>query len=237
VGAYTVTSGCFIWYVTSKAHKLTVQSRRAFSDEALIFSIDVNDSDGVAWHKSSDCLWSSATSISGKFVLDSVYGGLKDFFVGVLDVSTVTAAMVYEKLTAEHDESFTAQEAKETIMAFNSFLATAASGREFRRDPVLNTRIFPVRSPDGSVSLRRGTDVFLLLDQKPLGEAFVHVANFLDCSLQDLRRLQPFIQWLGLGGRYLSASVKEITSADSESTRPMSSPRGKIRAKAHALLR
>ena len=120
-------------------------------------------------------------------------------------------------------------------MAFNSFLVTAPG--DFEPGPVLVNRIFPVRSPGGPVSLCRGTDTFSLLDQKPLGEAFTQVANFLNCSLQDVRRLQPFIQWVGLGGRYLSASVKEITSTDRESTRPMSSPRREIRAKAHALLR
>ncbi|KAK4445769.1 hypothetical protein QBC34DRAFT_487117 [Podospora aff. communis PSN243] len=207
--------------------------KQAFSEEALIFSMD--DNGQPAWHKPHDCLWSSATTIGGKFVLDRVYGDLKEFFVGMLGVSTMTAAMVYEKLTTEHDDSFTVAEAKETIMVFNSFLATDPGN--FEPEPVRANRIFPVRTPGGRVGLRRGTDAFSLLDQKPLGEAFSHVANFLDCSLQELRILGPFIQWVGLGNRYLSASVKEITSADRESTRPISASQRQIKAKAHALLR
>ncbi|KAK1753770.1 hypothetical protein QBC47DRAFT_303960 [Echria macrotheca] len=207
--------------------------RRRFSDDALIFS--TGDDGQAVWHKSQDCLWSSATAIRGKFVLDGVYGGLRHFFVDMLGVPLMTAAMVYEKLTAEHDESFTAQEAMQTIMVFNSFLATAP--RNFAPDRVLANRIFPVRSPGGEVSLCRGTDAFSLLDRKLLGEAFAGVASFLDCSLQELHTLQPFIQWAGLGNRYLSASVKEITSADRESTRSISSSHRDIKAKAHALLR
>lgn len=67
------------------------------------------DDDGqAAWYKPSDCLWSSTTVISGKFVLNGVYKGLKGFFVDTLGVLTITAVMVYEKLTTEHNESFTA---------------------------------------------------------------------------------------------------------------------------------
>lgn len=213
-------------------HKLT-DTRQAFLDEALIFSLD--DNGEASWHKVSDCLWSSATTIGGKLVLDGVYGGLRGFFVDTLGVAKMTAKMVYDKLKAQHDESFSVREARETLLVFNSFLE-AGSG-DFDPAPILENRVFPVRFPDGDIRLCRGDDAFSLLDRKPLGEAFAHVAKFLDFDLLELHTLQPFIRWAGLGDRYLSASVKEITSADRESTRPISFPHREIRAKAHALLR
>lgn len=207
--------------------------KQAFLDEALIFSLD--DNGEASWHKVSDCLWSSATTIGGKLVLDGVYGGLRGFFIDTLGVATMTAKMVYDKLKAQHDESFSVREARETLLVFSSFLE--AGSRDFDPAPILENRVFPVRFPDGDIRLCRGDDAFSLLDRKPLGEAFAHVAKFLDFDLQELHTLQPFIRWAGLGDQYLSASVKEITSADRESTRPMSFPHREIRAKAHALLR
>jgi len=147
--------------------------------------------------------------------------------------------MVYDKLESGHGETFTCQEAKETIMAFNSFLAAAAPAalNAFSPRPVLANKIFPVRFPDGQVTLCSGLDAFSLQDRKILGEAFGRLANFLDFNLQEFRRLEIFITWAGLGDRYLSISVKEITSADRESTQPMSTPYREIRGKSRALLR
>ncbi|KAK4173636.1 hypothetical protein QBC36DRAFT_53569 [Triangularia setosa] len=207
--------------------------KQAFLDEALIFFLD--DNGEASWHKISDCLWSSATAIRGKVVLDGAYGGLRDFFVNTLKAAKMTTNMVYDKLKAQHDESFSVREARETLLVFNSLLA--AGSEDFDPAPILQNRVFPVRFPGGDIRLCRSDDAFSLLDHEPLGEAFAHVAKFLDFDLQELQILQPFIQWAGLGNRYLSASVKEITSADSESTRTMSSPHREIRAKAHALLR
>ena len=207
-------------------------TRQAFLEEPLILS-----SLDQKWDKSSDCLWSSATAISGKAVLDHLYPDLRDFFVGLLGVPEMTARMVYDKLKSRHDETFTSQEAKGTIMVFNSFLAAAPAPNSFAPDPVRANRIFPVRFPDGQVRLCSGQDTFSLQDRKILGKAFGRLANFLDFDLQELRRLEPFITWAGLGDRYLSISVKEITSADRESTQPMSTPYREIRRKSHALLR
>jgi len=149
----------------------------------------------------------------------------------------MTAGMVYDKLKARHDETFTSREAKETIMVFNSFLAAVSAPTDFPPNPVRENQIFPVRFPDGQVRLCNGLNAFSLKDRKILGETFARLANFLDFDLQELRRLEPFITWAGLGDRYLSTSVKEITSADRESTQPMSNPYREIRRKSHALLR
>jgi hypothetical protein len=143
--------------------------------------------------------------------------------------------MVYDKLTAQDGGNLSLEEAKETLIAFNSFLAIGRD--QFDPAPVLANRVFPVRFPSGEVRLRTGTEGFALMDRKSLGEDFMRVAKFLDFGMDEIRTLQPLIQWAGLGDRYLSKSVKEVSRADRETTHPISSPHRNIRRKAHALLR
>ncbi len=120
-------------------------------------------------------------------------------------------------------------------MAFNSFLAIGSG--DFDPTPVLKNEVFPLRFPSGEVMLFEGTQGFALMDRKSLGEDFAASAIFLDFGMDELLLLQPLIQWAGLGDKYLSKSVKEISCADRESTRPISSAHRDIKGKAHALLR
>ncbi|KAK4233160.1 hypothetical protein C8A03DRAFT_19708 [Achaetomium macrosporum] len=212
--------------------------RRTFEAEPLICGFD--DNEVASWYTASDCLWSSTTTIRGKLILDDLYEDLEGFFVGTLGISELTAEMVYSKLTSQHDPELSVEEAKETLVAFNSFLAIDDGGLgfdEFQPTPVLKNRVFPVRFPSGEVELLTGTEGFALLDRRPLGEDFAGLAKFLDFGMDELRMLRPLIRWAGLGNRYLSKSVKEISRADSESTRPISALHRDIRGKAHALLR
>lgn len=196
-------------------------SRGTFEREALICGFD------DAWHTASDCLWSSTTPIRGKLILNNLYGNdLRDFFVGVLGVSELTAELVYDKLAAKDGPE---------LLAFNSFLAAGSGG--FDPAAVIANPVFPVRFPNGKVSLRTGTEKFALIDRKLLGEDFAALAKFLDFGMEEVRILQPLFQWAGLEDRYLSRAVEEITSADTESARPISTPHRDIRRNAHALLR
>lgn len=205
-------------------------SRRTFEREALIYGFD------DAWYTASDCLWSSATPIRGKLILNNLYGNdLRDFFVGVLGVSELTAELAYNKLAEKDGPELSVEEAKETLRAFNSFLARGSGG--FDPAAIIANPVFPVRFPNGTVSLRTGTEKFALMDRKLLGKDFAALAKFLDFSMEEVRVLQPLFQWAGLEDRYLSKAVEEITSTDTESARPISTPYRDIRRNAHALLR
>ena len=143
--------------------------------------------------------------------------------------------MVYDKLAAHDGPELSVEEAKETLLAFNSFLSMGISG--FDPTPVLANQVFPVRFPSGEVMLRTGVEDFALVDRKILGEDFAALAKLFDFTMDEVRTLQPLIQWAGLGARYLSKCVREISSADTGSVRPISSPHRDIKTKAHALLR
>jgi hypothetical protein len=205
-------------------------SRGIFEREALICGFD------DAWYTASDCLWSSTTPIRGKLILNNLYGNdLRDCFIGVLDVSELTAELVYDKLAAKDGPELSVEEAKETLLAFNSFLAAGSGG--FDPAAVIANPVFPVRFPNGKVSLRTGTEEFALMDRKLLGEDFAALAKFLNFGMEEVRILQPLFQWAGLEDSYLSRAVEEITSAGTESARPISTPHRDIRRNAHALLR
>lgn len=168
-------------------------------------------------------------------ILNDLYGDQKAFFVERLGVQTMTAEMVYGKLKALHIPALSIDEAKETILTFSSMMK--GEDGSFDPAPVLEREIFPVRLPGGRVTLRRGSSAFALLDRQLLGDDFADKAIFLDFSMSQIRDLKPFIKWARLEGRYLSKAVKEISSADAGSTRPVSSEDRCIKRKAHALLR
>jgi hypothetical protein len=165
--------------------------------------------------------------------LNELYPNLRDFFVEGLGVKMMTAKMVYDKLMGP---DLSVEETKQTLETFNSLLLASKSD-EFDPIPILEKKVFPVRFPTGDVRLLTGSDGFALLDRKSLGDDFADQANFLDFSIDEIRSLQPLIKWASLEERYLSKAVKEISSADAHSTRPISSPYREIKLKAHALLR
>jgi hypothetical protein len=165
--------------------------------------------------------------------LNKLYPNLPDFFVKVLGVKKMTAKMVYDKLMGPE---LSVEETKQTLETFNSLLLVSKDN-EFDPIPILKKRVFPVRFPKGGVSLLTGYDGFALLDRKSLGDDFEDQAKFLDFSIDEIRTLQPLIKWASLEERYVSKAVKEISSVDADSTRPISSSHREIKLKAHALLR
>lgn len=165
--------------------------------------------------------------------LNDLYSNLQDFFVKTLGVQKMTVKMVYEKLIGPR---LSLEEAKQTLETFNSLLQVS-KGIELDPTPVLQKEVFPIRFPSGQVRLLTGSDGFALLDRKSLGDDFRDKAKFLDFSIKDTRTLHPFIKWSGLEDRYLSRSVREISSAKEDSTRSISSPDREIKRKARALLR
>lgn len=203
--------------------------RRKLDIDKLIFASN-------SWHGISDCLWSSATDIKGETTLNKSYPDLEPFFVEFLGVKRMTLDMVYDKLKDQgaSDES-TASEVKHDLMVFNSLLLLSKQKPD--PAPILAGRLFPVKSLDGNVGLCRGESDFAIADRKSLGATFAGKAKLLDFSFDEVLRLQPTLEWLGLENRYLSVAVQEVSGIIADSERPVSSPQRDIKTKAHALCR
>ncbi|KAK8097421.1 hypothetical protein PG984_016560 [Apiospora sp. TS-2023a] len=205
--------------------------RTAFTKEELVYGGEEGK-----WYTTTKCLWSSPTRIRAMLVVQPLYEDLEDLFVNLLGVETQTAKMVYEKLTAEETTRLAVEEIKDTILAFSSLLASEDSS--YDPEPVLQNNIFPVRLPGpGGRALQNGKEGFAIWDRKPLGDAFSDQVKFLDFSMDLVRDLERFIEWAGLGNRYLSQAVKDFSAVDYSSTRVVTSPRLLVQSKAHALIR
>lgn len=168
-------------------------------------------------------------------IVNSLYYDLQGFFVDQLGIQTKTAEMIYEKLTTEDTTQLPMGEIKDTLLAFSSLL----DGEHGAFDPalVLRNRVFPVRLASGEVVLENGLEEFAIWDRKPLGDDFSGKAKFLDFGMELVRDLKGLIRWAGFENRYLSNSVKDISSVCLSSTRPISNSNLCIRSKTHALVR
>lgn len=124
---------------------------------------------------------------------------------------------------------------KETIWALNSLLDTTADPPD--EESIFLGTVFPVRYPNKSVKLQSGRTQFAIADRKTLGDIFSPQAKMLDFTLDEVRRLRPFLSWLNLESRYLSTSVREISTVAGGRMDELQCPDREIRQKAFGLLR
>lgn len=196
-----------------------------------------NSGSASRWYTVSECLWSSATQIRGRVALNDLYPDLEGFFVGFLGVQELTLDMAYDELKemGARVPSPSITTIKETIWALNSLLSSAE--RMPDAVPVFERTIFPVRYPNGSVKLQSGHTLFAIADRKVLSDIFTPRAKTLDFTLDEVRRLQPFLSWLDLESRYLSSSVREISTVAGGRMNKLQNPDREIKQKAEGLYR
>lgn len=58
---------------------------------------------------------------------------------------------------------------------------------------VLPLKAIPVKSTDGTVSLRHAFDTFVIVDHLEYGEIFKSEVDILDFTMEEVRQLQPLI--------------------------------------------
>ncbi|KAJ4011027.1 hypothetical protein NW766_007659 [Fusarium irregulare] len=205
-------------------------TQQTFEETPLIF---VRQQGVPGWYRTSECLWSSETSIRGKVTLDDTYEELKDFFVHDLGVKSLTLQMVYDELKQSRDNS--PEYEKVLIRSLNEFLQLES--RYIDPDPIRKAKVFPIRHSNGTVSLGSIDVAFAIGDRAKLKTAFEDKVSLLDFDLEDVRRLKPLFEWLRLQGRYLSNCVQEETSISTDSGRLILSGKRFLKAKAYHITR
>ncbi|KAK9413585.1 putative Protein NO VEIN C-terminal domain-containing protein [Seiridium unicorne] len=201
----------------------------AFKCTPLIFAAE-------SWHVIEDCLWSSATEIEGKVILNALYPDLESLFVEVLGVKTLTLQMAYDKLENLGKSNVAlVSEIKSTWNAFNSLLSQA--GSEPDPGPLLKERIFPVKYPNGHIGLCSGASPFAIIDRKQHGSLFSGKAMILDYTFEEVHQLQATIKWAGLNTRYTSVAAKEVSAIVGRTKTAVSNPDCNLKSKAHGLCR
>lgn len=167
--------------------------------------------------------------------LNDAYPGLAEFFTEFIGVRTLTLQMVHDKLVEEGNARCSPQKIKQTIWLLNSYIQNESNIPDPKA--VLQARVFPVRYPNGTVELYSSAVDFAIADRKHLLDLFSGRARFLDFDVNEVARLEPFLQWTGLDKRYISSSVKEISMVRGDSHRALTSPERNIARKAYGLLR
>ncbi|KYG13719.1 hypothetical protein FVEG_13967 [Fusarium verticillioides 7600] len=192
--------------------------RALFETSPLIF---IPDGPYIGWHKSTEVLWSSNTDLCGMGTLDDTYGTLRELFVAKLGIKPLSLRILYGRLIKSPKSK--PQQMKEAIFSLNDFLRSEPAFLD--PQPVRNAEIFPIRDPDGTVSLRSVETEFAIGDNDNLRMRFEKRISFLDCSLVEFHRLKPFFQWLKVEDRYLSRcvqdSVMNVTEGLHQPLRPL----------------
>jgi len=142
--------------------------------------------------------------------------------------------MVYKELLQCRLER-SVEATKAAIWSLNALLQTDHA--DVNSKPMLEASVFPVCDRECTVTLEPATSNFAIGDREHLIERFSSGAKMLDFSMEEVRRLRPFLEWLGFMPRTLSAAVEEITSASGESKFPPVNNKRELSMKAHAFLR
>ncbi|KAE8338025.1 hypothetical protein BDV24DRAFT_177138 [Aspergillus arachidicola] len=153
-----------------------------------------NQDDSWGWYIPSQCLWSEVTSINGMVALNDEYEGLSELFVDVLGVRTLTLEMVIKKLVDQGSTSTSVEEVKETIWLLNNYLQRDEDVPDSQS--IRDAKVFPVLDLNGQVELRSCDEAFSIADRNRLYDWFVGKADFLDFGVNDIHRLEPFLNWI-----------------------------------------
>ena len=168
--------------------------------------------------------------------LNDNYKSLEELFVSFLGVSQVDLTMAINELKEAAGKTETLPEQlKESIWTVNSLLPSA--DKIPNPSNLSKSGIFPIRHPDGHFSCVNDATQFYLVDREEYAETFKKKVKFLDFSLEEIARLSPFLKWIQITSRYLSTSVKAVTSIPGGGTRLSSNSERQIGNRAHAILR
>lgn len=165
--------------------------------------------------------------------MDSEYETLKDFFIEMLGVTSLTIQMLYDELKQPSPQS-DINDIKDAMLSLSSRLQTSPTLLD--PQPILDANIFPVRYCNGEVVLRSAKVDFAIPDRDNLSNMFKEKITMLDFELEDIRRLKSFFEWTKLQGRYLSSCVKEGTSV-SGIGRPITTEIRDLKLRAYYILR
>ncbi|KAM0421093.1 hypothetical protein ACHAPT_011164 [Fusarium lateritium] len=207
--------------------------RSDFANKSLIYA--ENEGHG-SWHQATQCMWGNEGELPGLTTLESHYKDLQDFFVDFLGVKDLSLELVYRELDRLGSSlDATRDQIEPYIWILNSYISAGSQPQD--ATTLLDRRIFPVRYPDGHVELGKAEVEFAIVDRAQLGEMFKPLVKTLDFDLDQVRRLGPTLNWLGLEARYLSEAVREISRVEGPSNEPLSAPERSIKPRAHALYR
>jgi hypothetical protein len=216
---------------------LTIR-RKAFEDHDLIY-VGRPGFHGrqlwlAGWHKPSKCLWSDTVEIDGMANIRSIYGEFKLEFSLAIGVMQLNFQMVRDELSKAYGMGYSPDRVKTLFFALNSLIRPGFEPPSAEK--LCKSNIFPVKHPDGEVTLCSTATMFIINDRKSYCEKF-EKALILYFSLQEVHRIRPLLSWFGFYWRFLSKAVKEVSKVDDETPTPIALTKRDLKRKAYGILR
>ncbi|KAH0527319.1 hypothetical protein TsFJ059_002332 [Trichoderma semiorbis] len=225
-----------LWALLSKnkSNEARELVKSKFVEGALIYTKFDN-----CWNKVSQCLWSSATTVRSKKVLESDYKEMKSFFVEFLRVETLTLGLIYTELSKLGESKPTVELVKEQFFAFKDHFHMISNYKNIKPDEMKKFKIFPIRQPGAQQNIQfcDGNAEFAIADTRPLENNFRNQIKTLGFTFDELHSLGPVIRWLGLEERYLSRLVTETSKVEDDDRVLNHSLSHNIESRARALCR
>ena len=192
----------------------------------------------TAWSSPSACIWSSPPRIAGKATIKHLYRDLelRLFFTKVLGVARTALDSVHEDLLKAESVNSSANQVRLLLKTLNSLLRRASNPPSPNR--LLQSRSFPVRAPGESEATLVSCEAeFCIVDRDDMFASFRDRVRYLDFSLNEVCYMKPFIKWAGLGSRFLSQSIEEVSTVHGNIQWPIRDSKRDIGRKADGLLR
>ncbi|KAL9093859.1 MAG: hypothetical protein Q9165_003782 [Trypethelium subeluteriae] len=164
------------------------------------------------WESPDNCVWNAPASFQRIPVLSRYYPGFTLFLSQFLRIRDAQIADVVSELRGIAGQASYIQTIKDLLKTLNKFLK-AGSNHE-RIDTLRELAVFPVRSANGGVSLRRYDDnsmEWFIADRERLRSCFLEKLDLLDFSVADIERLVPLWRRLQIEQKYLGGKVSETT--------------------------
>jgi hypothetical protein len=186
-----------------------------------------------SWRSPTSCVWASAARIGRQFGISVPYNRLQHFFVGILSIQTPTTSTYVEQLRMLAEERPpNVHEIKTAIENINRLQPTNTD-----LDSIRHLRCLPVKIADGRAELASTASQFFVVDRIEYGTAFRDKVPIMDFSLEDIRRLRPFLDALELGDRYMSLAIEETTTVQQPASEPSTILTRAFRQKSKAFYR
>ncbi|KAF5561292.1 hypothetical protein FNAPI_3731 [Fusarium napiforme] len=189
----------------------TLIIKQAFRDSPLIY----RPWEGAKkWYKAPECVFYNDCRSGDEMALESYYPDMSPLFVSLLEVPKLSPSVVYQNLQNVRNTVKPIPDLKKLLWSLLDTLAADTASSSVYADKIRDCRVFPVKLPSGEVQSMNAMGDFWINDRPAYAAALKEHANFLDFSVEEVHRLKPVIEWLGLTKRYLSNVVTEKTSVD-----------------------
>lgn len=202
----------YLWHKhSSSANSDNSDNRKAlrlnFEDAALVYIPQEN-----AWFRPSHCVWvESSVKIPNKASIATAYPSKKTFFTQILQVSEPTVGMYVESLKSEANGGASAAHIKETMV-----LICGLDFEDADLSSLVEAKVLPIEFAHGgrglaSASFEDGSADFAILETTIHRKAFRDKTTVLDFSLEELRDTRPLLLAIGLGKKFSTKLVDEVT--------------------------